>query len=314
MSPLCLVPVLAALGPAAPAEATPEGRAIAYLCREVPRWSAENKCFSCHNNGDAARALYTAARLSRPVPAEALADTTGWLSRPERWDHNGGEGPAADKGLARIQFAAALVEALDAGLLKDRKPLERAADMMAERQETDGSWTVGAPGTTGAPVTYGTCLATAVARRTLRRADPHRFREALGRADRWLRAARVTTVLDAAAVLLGLEGGDDPEARSQRRRCLELIRKGQGEDGGWGPYVTSPSEPFDTAVVLLALVPFKDQADCRLLLRRGRDYLLSAQRADGSWPETTRPAGAESYAERLSTAGWATLALLATAP
>ena len=314
MSSLFLASVVAALGAGPPAEAGPEGRALAYLAREVPRWPAENRCFSCHNNGDAARALYAAKRLSRPVPAEALADTTRWLARPERWDHNGGDGPATDKGVARIQFAAALAEAVDAGLLEDRRPLTQAADLVAERQETDGSWTVGAPGSTGSAVTYGTCLATAVARRTLQRADPQRFQAAVARADRWLRGMRVATVLDAAGVLLGLEGADDPDARAQRRTCLALIRKGQGEDGGWGPYVTSPSEPFDTAVVLLALVPLKEEVDCRTLLRRGRDYLLSAQRPDGSWPETTRPAGGESYAQRLSTAGWATRALLATAP
>ena len=34
------------------------------------------------------------------------------------------------------------------------------------------------------------------------------------------------------------------------------------------------------------------------------------QEADGSWPETTRPPGADSYAQRISTTGWALLALL----
>src|SRR5437867_11887877 len=95
---------------------TPEERALAYLAREVPRWSTENKCFSCHNNGDAARALYTAVRLSYAVPSRVLADTSGWLAQPQRWEHNGGEGPSSNKRLARIQFAAVLVDALDAGL------------------------------------------------------------------------------------------------------------------------------------------------------------------------------------------------------
>ncbi|MFO1532763.1 MAG: ArsA-related P-loop ATPase, partial [Thermoplasmatota archaeon] len=36
-----------------------------HLAREVPRWSAENHCYSCHHNGDAARALYAAARAGR---------------------------------------------------------------------------------------------------------------------------------------------------------------------------------------------------------------------------------------------------------
>jgi hypothetical protein len=43
----------------------------------------------------------------------------------------------------------------------------------------------------------------------------------------------------------------------------------------------------------------------------GKKYLVAQQRPDGSWPETTRPANQESYAQRISTAGWAMLALLA---
>jgi hypothetical protein len=296
-----------------PAQAdTPERRALSYLAREVPRWSADNHCFSCHNNGDAARALYAAVKLSRPVPAEALADTTRWLARPERWDANGGDAPAKDKGLARIQFAAALVAALDAGVLKDRKPLTRAAELVAEQQHRDGSWKVDAGGTAGSPVTYGTCLATHLARRTLQQADPRGFQTAIARADCWLRQVRVAGVLDAAAVLLALEGTDDADARARRQHCLELVRKGQARDGGWGPYVTAPPEPFDTAVVLLALTRLKDREEVNPMLRRGRGFLVSTQRPDGSWPETTRPPGAYSYAQRLSTAGWATLALLQT--
>jgi len=34
-----------------------EARAVEFLVREVPAWSKNNGCFSCHNNGDAARAL-----------------------------------------------------------------------------------------------------------------------------------------------------------------------------------------------------------------------------------------------------------------
>lgn len=312
MAGACWVGLVAVWSAAAP-PADAEGRALSYLSREVPRWSAENKCFSCHNNGDAARALYAAVRLSRPVPERALADTTRWLSRPGDWDCNRGYEMASDKVLARIQFTVALLEALDAGLLKDREPLARAAELMARDQRPDGSWKVDADGAVGSPATYGTALATYLARRSLHRADHRRFKDAVARADRWFRAAKPAAVLESAAVLLGLGNADDPAARAQRERCLELIRKGQGQDGGWGPYVTSAAEPFDTAVVLLALTQNKDGADRDRAVRCGREYLLAMQKPDGSWPETTRPAGAESYAQRLSTAGWATLALLATA-
>src|SRR5439155_1384441 len=83
-----------------------------------------------------------------------------------------------------------------------------------------------------------------------------------------------------------------PAAGAQRQHCLELIRKGQSRDGGWGPFVSSPPEPFDTAVVLLALASYREQAGWKGRLERGRAFLQAAQQEDGSWPETTRPAGA----------------------
>jgi hypothetical protein len=98
------------------------------------------------------------------------------------------------------------------------------------------------------------------------------------------------------------------------------MARGQSIDGGWGPYAQSPPEPFDTAVVVLALVRFGQTSYAReapgldARIERGRAFLVASQNPDGSWTETTRPAGAVSYAQRLSTTGWATLALLATRP
>src|SRR5882724_5676879 len=85
---------------------TPEQRAIDYLGKQVPRWFFENKCYSCHNNGDAARALYIAKRLHHEVPPTAFVGTSNWLTTPVRWDHNRGNPAFSDKKLARIQFAA----------------------------------------------------------------------------------------------------------------------------------------------------------------------------------------------------------------
>ncbi len=300
-------------------KAQPETRAIAYLAREVPRWRPQNKCYSCHNNGDAARALYAAYRLKYPLPDQTLDETTRWLEQPQKWEHNGGEGPFNDKKLNRIQFAVALVDALEVGLSKDKEALAKAAELVAEHQEKDGSWQVDAPGTLGSPATYGACLATAQCRRTLAAADSKKYEQAIAKADAWLRKAPVKNVMDAAAVLLALpspapgEPGLGEEIATQRKHCFDLIRKGQSKDGGWGPYVNSASEPFDTALVVLALARHQDQADVKTMIQGGRGYLIATQQKDGSWKETTRPAGAESYAQRLSTTGWVTLALLHTA-
>lgn len=304
--PLVLAALLVAARP------SPEDRALAYLAREVPAWSAANKCFSCHNNGEAARALYAAARLGYPVPGRALADTTRWLARPAGWDHNGGDEVFNDKALARLHFSLALLEAVDAGRVRERQGLLDAAARTAARQHRDGFWPIGPDGFAGSPTTRGAVLATAEARRLLVRADAARYGEAISRADAWLRRQPVKTVLDAAAVLLALGRADDAAAAAKRSACRAVLRKGESKGGGWGPYADSAPEAFDTALVVLALKGQPATDEVRAWLRRGRAYLVRTQRPDGSWPETTRPAGGESYAERLSTTGCATRALLAT--
>ena len=217
-----------------------EARAVRFLAREVPQWPVKNKCFSCHNNGDAARALLAAQRASIPFDPAALESTLRWLRRPEGWDDNGPKVEYSDKKLATLQFAHALSVAVPPG----DPALIRAAERVRALQEKDGSFGVDADGLPGSPVTYGRTLATAIALQiSSRRSGEVRPRRR--RAQQWLRARKPDGVLDAAALLL--VGRRDPD------ECLEILRKGQSRDGGWGPYVTSPPEVFDTSIALLGL-------------------------------------------------------------
>ena len=278
------------------AEPTAEDRAIAFLSREAPRWSRDNGCFSCHNNGDGARALYAAQRRGRKVDAEALRATAAWLATPEKWDSNRGDPAISDKKLARIQFAAALAEAQEAA------SLERAAQLLARDQAPDGSWrTEGADAAVGSPVTYGLAMATWLAKGVMEKGKQP---EAAARAGRWFLSFEPKNHLDAAATALAVEG-------PRREACLSMLRRGQNPDGGWGPYAGSPSEAFDSAAALLALA--RSAADAARVAR-GRDFLKRTQLESGGWPETTRPSGGQSYAQHISTSAWALLALIETSP
>jgi hypothetical protein len=327
--------VLAIASVAAGAE--PERRAVAYLAQETPRWYAENHCFSCHNNGDGARVLFLAVQRGYAVPANALEDTVRWLRDPAGWDHNPGNPGFSDKRLARIQFAAALAEAWRTGYTRERDAaladavsrvsraavsrdaVSRAAETLVSEQERDGaslgSWKIDTGGVAGAPATYGSALATYMARRTLEIADARRFAEPIGRANQWLNSTQPQNVLDRAAILLAL-----PDSAPKH---LGALLAAQTSDGGWGPQPHAPAEAFDTAVALLALhgvVQPEARANLRAVhnaadaIERGRAFLVKFQLADGSWAETTRPAGFTSYAERISTAAWAAYALLITDP
>ena len=289
---------IAALG--ASAQATPEQRAIGYLSREVPRWYAQNKCYSCHNNGDAARALYVAVRQGRSITKGALDGTSDWLAAPERWDHNRGNPAFSDKKLARIQFAAALAAATRAHALKKKEPLLAAAAAVAREQGRDGSWMVDADADVGSPATWGTALATYMARGVLESASAKEFARPIAKANAWFAAYQPAGVFESAVKLMAI-----PEAAE----LVEKIVAAQASDGGWGPRAHSPSEPFDTEIALLALNRAGAAPEAVV---RGRAFLIANQEKEGGWAETTRPPGGHSYAQHISTSGWATQALLVT--
>jgi Prenyltransferase and squalene oxidase repeat len=302
-NPLRFVFLLAAICmPLRAAPPSPEQRAIDYLVQEVPSWSKGNACFSCHNNGDGVRALYTALRLHYPVPTDSLADSSAWLKLPTQWDKNPGNPAFSDKKLARIQFAAALVAGVAAGSINDNSAIAEAAASLLPDQEKDGGWQVDVGTFLGSPVTYGPTLATVTALQTLEGARQTRFTPSITKATQWLTARKPESVMDAAALLLALP---------TRKDCLQFLISSQNRGGGWGPQPQSPAEVFDTALSILGLVKAGSAPEA---VARGRAYLIGTQLEPGGWPGTTRPSGAGSYAQHISTSAWATLALLATDP
>lgn len=287
-----------------------EARAIDFLTREVPAWSRQNGCFSCHNNGDAARALYAASVKGHRIPVDALADTSSWITQPAKWDHNKGDPGFSDKRLANLQFAASLSAATKAGRVRDPGAMRAAARRVAADQGTNGAWEIDAQSTAGSPATYGTALATYMAWRTLTFAQTEH--EAARKAERWLEMARPGNVPEAAALLLFHGRQTNGLAQTRITPFTEFIRRAQTSDGGWGPFADTAPEAFDTAIVLLALADLPEVPHVREMIERGRAFLVAEQNSDGSWPATTRPRGGESYAQHMSTTGWATLALLKT--
>lgn len=274
-------------------------RAIAYLAEEVPRWSRENGCFSCHNDGDGARALLRAQSLGHSIPAGSAGESIGWLQAPEKWDAASGDAVFKDKMLSRVQFTAALAVA------PRSDALARAAEALASSQATDGSWRIEGEQGLGSPATYGTILATSLSRGSLIAADRLRYAPRIRRAEAFLLRVKPRSVMDAAAVLLAL-----PDNAAVRGSLLPFLLRAQGSSGGWGPHSHAPPEAFDTSLALLALAAASPGAHGPIA--KGRAYLVSSQLVPGGWPGTTRPAGSQSYAQHISTTAWALLALLET--
>jgi len=289
-----------------------EAKAVGFLVREVPAWSRDNGCFSCHNNGDAARALYAARRNGYRISERVLAGTTAWVSAPEKWDDNKGDPGFSDQRLADVQFAAALVAALPTIRTNASGALNAAARRVAAGQTDAGTWPIDAGNPIGSPATYGTTLATFMAWQTLTASPVEEARRTLQRAENALLAVRPDTVPNAATLLLFHRARGVSSSTGKVAVPLEFLRRAQTSDGGWGPYADSPAESFDTALALLALAGWRSVSGVSEMIVRGRAHLDATQWEDGSWSPTTRPSGGTSYAQQISTTGWAALALLAT--
>ena len=293
-----------------PSAVVVERRATAFLSRAVGTWHAKNRCYSCHNNGDGVRVLLWSGRFGLRTDASVLRDSIRWLSTPERWKQNAAQEEFNDHKLATIQFALALDQAVGRGLVRDQTVLRKAEQLIVDLQNDDGSWTEEVDGDRGSPTTYGRFLATALLCNMLSR-EPDRYQTTLNKAKVWFaRTIPKSTVAAAAVMLVRPRIQPQPAVVA---RCRMILITNQAPDGGWGPDANSPSEPFDTAVALLALRG-GSPANSRRQIRLGRTYLLQTQLADGAWPETTRPALRESYAQRVSTTAWALQSLIATRP
>ncbi len=93
--------------------------------------------------------------------------------------------------------------------------------------------------------------------------------------------------------LRGLRAADEPMEHNRYRRAARWMIEHQNDDGGWGELPASydepalkgvgPSTPSQTAWALLSLLA-SEQGDSEAA-RRGVEYLLSSQNADGGWQD-----------------------------
>lgn len=275
---------------------SPVARAISYLAAESANWRPDNGCFSCHNNGDAARVLF----LSKSAPPSSLSATQNWLADPDKWDANGEANPAAsDKKLARIQFSAALL----ASPIATPKILFAAAKLLIAQQDPAGPWRIEPEAAPGSPITYGTALATWQALQVLQSVNTPQLANPIANARRWLHTQTPSNLLENSSLILA----GHPQAALYAERLLTT----QTSSGGWGPQPNAPAEVFDTALALLALHSLPPTPAITKSIAKARQYLLETQLPEGGWLETTRPSGGRSYAHHISTSAWALQALLA---
>jgi squalene-hopene/tetraprenyl-beta-curcumene cyclase len=141
-----------------------------------------------------------------------------------------------------------VLEALCAfGVDGQHRAVRRGVEFLVRTQEDDGSWY----GRWGVDYIYGTFLA-----------------------------------------LRGLRSAGESDREAYILRAGEWLRSIQNADGGWGEscesyknrrYVAAPSTPSQTAWAVLGLLASGDKTS--LSVKKGIEYLVETQRADGGWDE-----------------------------
>jgi hypothetical protein len=145
----------------------------------------------------------------------------------------------------------------------------------------------------------------------------------IARARDWLARATPRETEDKAFRLLGLFWAQAD--RASVREAADALLLEQREDGGWAQLATLPSDAYATGQVLFALHEAAGLPAYHRAYRRGVEFLLKTQLADGSWFVPTRsfplqpyvgtrfPHGRSQFISAAAT-GWAILALSLTAP
>jgi ankyrin repeat protein len=259
-------------------------RAIGRLQVSQKQWFSDQTCSSCHHQLLPALAYRDAREHGIPVDEKiARADVAQAFSPFTDLDRALEHAHTVDPG---IGDALTLVAGGAAGV---QPSLVTAvyARLLAQRQKPDGHWV---NFDERPPQSYSVFTATALAARAIDlyshaslKADTRRR---MNNAQAWLASHNPRDTEERAFQLLGLLWtGSDSALRHDR--ALELLGV-QESDGGWSSLPGRSSDAYSTGEALVALtdsggVPVSDSA-----FRRGIEFLLRTQSADGTWHVVSR--------------------------
>jgi len=215
-----------------------------------------------------------------------------------------------------------------AGLAAEDEPASRITDALVHylvlRQRKDGHWQ---QENYRPPDEASNFQFTALAVRGLQAYTPKgRSREIAVRIDqarRWLQSTEPTDTADRVFQLLGL-GWAQAEPASVTKAVTNLVGE-QRADGGWAQLSTLESDAYATGLALYALHEGGGVAVDHPAYRRGVEFLVRTQLADGSWFVASRsfpiveystsgfPHGRSQFISAAATC-WATMALTLTTP
>ncbi len=264
-------------------------RGLTFLTKDALAWKEKHNCNSCHHAALVVNAMREAKLRGHSVDEPVLAELTKWMAE----SGEGKTGVPRPAGIPKAHNTKAVFYALALGTDPQRDTiaqtgLQKMLATVKEDQLENGSWAAW-PDTR--PPIFGPSSDTVTAAATLALlpladVDPA-AKSARDRGVQWL----VENKTD-----------DDPQSVALRivlwsrlRRpgeeiapLVASIRERQNADGGWSQAKEMPSDAWATGQALYALAAAGTKPVDAVIIR-GHQFLVQAQKDDGSWPMVSRP-------------------------
>ena len=293
-------------------------RSLPLIQRADDQFLKKAACVSCHHNSVAAMtvSLARARRIpvNEPIAVHQAKAINDYL---HNWSDRALQGVGIPGDTTTVGYILV-------GLAAENHPADIATDAMAKfllgQQMASGAWL---PLAVRPPIEGNPVQSTAITMMALKAYAPtvHRdqYAAAIKRAAEWLVTQTPTTNEGRVFQLLGFDCGEVDEA-IRRRSATSLVAQ-QRTDGGWAQLPTLPSDAYATGQALVALAKTGMLQVTDPVYRRGVQYLMKTQFADGSWYVRTRaipiqphfesgfPYGRDQFISAAAT-NWATMALL----
>ncbi|MBI5773525.1 MAG: hypothetical protein HZA89_07255 [Verrucomicrobia bacterium] len=325
--------VVAALGSltAAAADSAPRADAIrAAVAKSLPllesgaRISMEKRkqCFTCHNTALPVLALTAARERGFTIDEENLRQlvkfTADFLAR-NRTNYLAGKGQGG-----QALTAGYALWTLESAAWKSDATTAAVAEYLLQWQKQLEHWKVQ---TVRPPTEESIFTISYVALRGLKTFSTPEQRKRIDRRFEQVRTWVLKTPASSTEDrvfrlrLLRVAGATESEVRRAAQELSQLQRT----DGGWAQLADMESDAYATGTALTALHQAGGVATSDAAYQRGLQWLLKAQKADGSWHVVTRSTPIQTYYESgyphaenqfisITAASWATIALAEALP
>ena len=283
-------------------------RAIPLIEKSAAIYTEQRDCFSCHHQALTVMTLSRAKLAGLPVRDDAISEQSKFTleyfsDRKDRLP----KGEGVPGGSYSAGYALA-------GLTAAKEPVNETSKALVQyllkKQNKDGSWRIG---THRPPLEDSHFTATALGIKGTPKGTHTQ------RASNWLKQAKAKSTEDHTFKVLGLHWAKADQKKTDAAKVLLILQR---SDGGWAQLPDMKSDAYATGQALTALKESGLLKAGSPQYKRGIEWLLKNQKADGSWQVKTRSKPIQKYFESgfphgkdqfisISATCWAVMALVA---